>query len=307
MSTVEIEAAAGDVIITESRPGELLLALHDRATPELEHLFTHRDAEPSDLVLVAWAGSDAAGYLVATDAGDGTVEVWEHAVAPGHRQRGIGRTLLYELVRRVPPGAIVRVDPLHQLDLERIADYYARCGFTHSSATRELWATATEVLRATGRNLAGPRGEPLRLLLAGKAAGADRPPLVTVEPDATVAELLALFDRHRIGAAPVTTDGARIEGIVSERDVLSHLARHGADVLGRPVRDIMTTDVVTCTPADGLELAMSLMTRLRIRHLPVVEAGRPTAMVSIGDVVHHRLHQLEDENHHIREYILTGR
>ena len=94
---------------------------------------------------------------------------------------------------------------------------------------------------------------------------------------------------------------------MSERDVLSQLARQGAAVLGARVGEIMTTDVVTCTPADGVELAMSLMTRLRIRHLPVLEAGRLSAMVSIGDVVQHRLHQLEDENQHIRDYITTGR
>lgn len=291
-----------DIVITESRPGELLRALHDRATPELEHLFAHRDALPSDLVLVAWIADHAAGYLVATDGGDGTVDVWEHAVAPGERQRGIGRTLLYELARRVAPGAIVRIDPLHQLDLERIADYYSRCGFTHSTARQELWASATEVIRATGRRLTGARGDPLRLVLAGKAAG-----VVTIGPDASVAELVALMDHHRIGAMPVTSDGARIEGIVSERDVLGQLARHGAAVLGRRVGEIMTTDVVTCTASDGVELVMSLMTRLRIRHIPVVAAGGLEAMVSIGDVVRYRLHQLEDENQHIKDYITAGR
>ncbi|MCC6435199.1 MAG: GNAT family N-acetyltransferase [Acidimicrobiales bacterium] len=296
------ETSAADIVITESRPSELLRALHDRATPELEHLFAHRDALPSDLVLVAWAGDHAAGYLVATDGRDGTVEVWEHAVAPGDRQRGIGRTLLYELARRVPPGAIVRVDPVHQLDLERIADYYGRCGFTHSTARRELWASATEVIRATGRQLTGPRGDPLRLVLAGKAPG-----VVTIGPDATVEQLVALFDHHRIGAVPVSRDGVRIEGIVSERDVLSQLARGGASVLGRQVGEIMTTDVVTCTASDGVELVMSLMTRLRIRHIPVVAAGQLAAMVSIGDIVRYRLHQLEEENQHIRDYIIAGR
>jgi CBS domain-containing protein len=69
----------------------------------------------------------------------------------------------------------------------------------------------------------------------------------------------------------------------------------------------MTRDVVTCTAADGVELLMSLMTRLRIRHIPVTDAGRLVGIVSIGDIVRHRLEQLELENQQIRDYITTGR
>jgi CBS domain-containing protein len=293
-----------EIIITESRPSDLLAALHDAATPEMEFVFANRNAEPSDLVLVAWLGTEAAGYVAATDHGDGEVEVWEHAVAPAHRQRGVGRTLLYELARRVEPGAIVRVDPAQQLDLERIADYYARCGFTHEAAKQALWGTATEVLRATGRQLAGNRGVPVKILLGEKAAGTG---VVTIKPAAAVEELVTLLNHHRIGAVPVSSDGARIEGIVSERDILRGLGQHGAGVLGRPVSEIMTQDVVTCTAGDGIELLMSLMTRLRIRHIPITDAGRLVGLVSIGDIVRHRLEQLELENQHIRDYITSGR
>lgn len=291
-----------DIVITESRPNELLQALHDAATPELEHVFANRAAEPSDLVLVAWVAKEAVGYLVATGHAGEAVEVWEHAVTPAHRQRGIGRTLLYELARRSPPQATIRVDPAHQLDLDRIADYYTGCGFTHATAEDELWATATEVLRATGHGLTGQRGAPVRSLLGAKEAG-----VVTIGPSATVAALVALLNEHRIGAVLVSGDGARIEGIASERDILIGMGRHGVAVLEHRVQDIMTADVVTCTASDGIELVMSLMTRLRIRHVPVTDEGRLIGIVSVGDIVRQRLEALEVENQQIRDYIATGR
>jgi CBS domain-containing protein/predicted N-acetyltransferase YhbS len=296
------EVRMTDVVVTESRAGELIEALHAAATPELEHVFANRDAVPSDLVLVAWSGVEPVGYLVATMHGSGVVEVWEHAVAPAYRQRGVGRTLLYELARRVAPGAVVRVDPAHQLDLARLADYYRRCGFTHVAATQEILATGAELLRATGRSPAGNRGAPVASLL--RAKGRD---VVTIGPDATVPQLLARLNEHRIGAVPVSRDGLRIEGIVSERDVLEALGREGAAVLDRRVRDVMTPDVVTCTAGDGVELVMSLMTRLRIRHVPVTEEGRLVGIVSVGDIVRQRLEQVERENEEIREYISAGR
>ena len=291
-----------DVFVTESRPTDLLEALHDSAIPELEHVFANRPAEPSDLVLVAWSDREPAGYLVASMQDARQVEVWEHAVAPAFRQRGIGRTLLYELARRVPPSSLVRVDPAHQLDLERIADYYERCGFTHAVTSNELTVTAGDLLRSTGRTPAGNRGSSVKSLLQAKD-----PAIVTIAPDATVERLVALLNERRIGAVPVTTDGHRIEGIVSERDILAVLGREGAAALARTVADIMTNDVVTCTTFDGVELVMSLMTRLRIRHLPVTEAGALVGIVSIGDIVRQRLEQLELENQQIRDYITTGR
>jgi CBS domain-containing protein/GNAT superfamily N-acetyltransferase len=291
-----------DVFVTESRPTELLAALHDAAVPELEHVFANRKAEPSDLVLVAWQGKVPIGYLVATVHDTGIVEVWEHAVAPDHRQRGVGRTLLYELARRSAAGAVVRIDPAHQLDLERLVDYYTRCGFTHVVGPHEILATAAEVLRATGRSPAGSRGVTVKTLLAAK----DRA-VVTIPPDATVQQLVDMLNTHRIGAVPVSGDGARIEGIVSERDILQGLGRDGAELLRRPVAAIMTNDTITCTTADAAELVMSLMTRLRVRHIPVTEAGRLVGIVSIGDIVRHRLEQIELENTQIRDYITTGR
>ncbi len=291
-----------DLHVTESRPNELLEALHDAAVPELEHVFSVRDAGPSDLVLVAWRGRQPLGYLAATSLSTSIVEIWEHAVAPNHRHQGIGRVLLYELARRVPPNAVVRMDPAHQFDLQRVVDYYVGCGFTHVVASGEVLATGHELLRATGRTPAGGRGALISSVLRGK----DRP-VVTIRPDASVAELVATLNEHRIGAVPVSSDGSRIEGIVSERDILQSLGRDGAGLLGRRVADVMTRDTVTCTTADALELVMSLMTRLKVRHIPVTDAGRLVGIVSIGDVVHHRLAQVERENEEIREYITTGR
>jgi CBS domain-containing protein/GNAT superfamily N-acetyltransferase len=292
----------GDVFVTESRPSELLAALHDAAIPELEHVFRNRRAEPTDLVLVAWNDREPAGYLVATTHGSGVVEVWEHAVAPNLRQRGVGRLLLYELARRVPPDALVQVDPAHQLDLDRLADYYGRCGFSHVAASGEILATVTDVLRATGRAPAGNRGATVRSLL-----NAQERAVVTIEPDATVAELVAVLNEHRIGAVPVSTDGSHIEGIVSERDILRALGSAGASLMETRVADVMTTDTITCTADDGVELVMSLMTRLRVRHIPVVEAGRLVGIVSLGDIVRQRLEQVERENEQIRDDITTGR
>jgi CBS domain-containing protein/GNAT superfamily N-acetyltransferase len=290
-----------DVFITESRPTELLAALHDAAVPELEHVFVNRRAEPSDLVLVAWNEDVPVGYLVATVLDSGIVELWEHAITPSHRQQGVGRTLLYELARRVPSNALVRVDPTHQFDPQRVADYYQRCGFSHVTASGEILATSNEIIRATGRTPAGQRGAQVQTLLR-----ATRRDVVTIAPSATVAELVTLLNEHRIGAVPVSTDGRRVEGIVSERDILVALGRDGAAVLDRQVTDVMTRDTVTCTADDGVELAMSLMTRLRIRHIPVTEAGGLIGIVSIGDIVRHRLEQVERENEQIRDYITTG-
>lgn len=132
--------------------------------------------------------------------------------------------------------------------------------------------------------------------------GAD---VVTIAPAATVAELVELLGRNNIGAVVVSEDGATISGIVSERDVVRHLA-DGTSVLSQPVSAIMTANVKTCTPEDSLEATGHTMTYSRIRHLPVVgEDGKLAAIVSIGDVVKYRIDQLTDERNHLLEYLHT--
>lgn len=128
--------------------------------------------------------------------------------------------------------------------------------------------------------------------------------VITIAPDATVEQLLAMLDEHRVGALIVSADeGASVAGIVSERDVVRELHRHGADVLGRTVSAIMTGGVTTCVPEDDLETLARTMTEKRIRHLPVVVDGKLQAIVSIGDIVKHRIDELQAERDQLVDYV----
>lgn len=130
--------------------------------------------------------------------------------------------------------------------------------------------------------------------------------VVTITPGATVTELIGLLSRRNIGAVVVTTDGRTPDGIVSERDVVRHLAADGTDVLSKTVADIMSTPVSTCTAEDGIDVTAHTMTYSRLRHLPVIDAeGHLTAIVSLGDVVKYRIDQLTDERNHLLEYLHT--
>jgi CBS domain-containing protein len=127
--------------------------------------------------------------------------------------------------------------------------------------------------------------------------------VVTVSPDATVLRLLEILEQHSIGAVVVSHDGSSVSGIVSERDVVRHLHTSGADVLSQPVASIMTSDVQTCTPEDGIEDLARIMTDRRIRHIPVVVDGRLKAIVSIGDIVKWRIDELQTERDQLVGYI----
>ena len=127
---------------------------------------------------------------------------------------------------------------------------------------------------------------------------------LTVRSSDTVEHLIAVLDEHRIGAVVVSDDdGATVAGIVSERDVVRRLHRDGADVLNQRVSQIMSTDVVTCTPDDGIEDLARTMTERRVRHIPVVVDGRLRAIVSIGDIVKHRIDELQAERDQLVGYI----
>jgi CBS domain-containing protein len=128
----------------------------------------------------------------------------------------------------------------------------------------------------------------------------------TVAPTATVAEVSRLLREHRVGALVVSSDGARVAGIVSERDVVRRVAEVGADGLADTVDVVMTAVVVTCTRSDTTEQLMEVVTSQRIRHLPVVEDDRLVGLVSIGDIVAARVRELEDEAKDLRDYITTG-
>jgi CBS domain-containing protein len=129
--------------------------------------------------------------------------------------------------------------------------------------------------------------------------------VVTINSDATVAELLAGLAKHNIGAMVVAgPDG--VKGIVSERDVVRQLHNHGASVLSQPVEKIMTSVVSTCSKEDTVDSLTLLMTENRVRHVPVLENGKLIGIVSIGDVVKTRMQELESEHEQLQSYITQG-
>lgn len=126
--------------------------------------------------------------------------------------------------------------------------------------------------------------------------------VVTIGPDAGVRELIATLAEHNIGALVVSSDGVSLDGIVSERDVVRHLHNDGTVVNNR-VRAIMTEVVRTCSPEDSLDDVMQIMTEGRFRHIPVVSDGRLVGIVSIGDMVKHKIDQLEFERDQLDSYV----
>jgi len=133
--------------------------------------------------------------------------------------------------------------------------------------------------------------------------------VVTLKPTATLGDAVKILDMHRIGAV-VITDGDQILGILSERDVVRTLA-HNARVAGgcqlcdEPVEKVMTRQVATCKESDTVYELMQRMTTGKFRHLPVIEDGRLAGIVSIGDVVKHRLAEMALESNALREELLS--
>jgi len=133
------------------------------------------------------------------------------------------------------------------------------------------------------------------------------PDVVTVTADQPVTRAVDTLQEHNIGALIVTTEEDRVVGVISERDIVRALATEGAAVLGRSVRELMSSDVTTCGPRATVNDLMKLMTERRIRHIPVVaEEQRLVGIVSIGDVVKTRIGELEDETETLHDY-LSGR
>jgi CBS domain-containing protein len=119
--------------------------------------------------------------------------------------------------------------------------------------------------------------------------------VVTIRPDHTVGAAVSLLAEHRIGAVVVEESG-KIAGIFSERDLVKLLARGGPSGLDEPVRSVMTSPVLTCTPSDRIDHVMALMTRRHVRHMPVVEDRTLCGIVSMRDLGRHRLDEKELEN-----------
>jgi CBS domain-containing protein len=126
--------------------------------------------------------------------------------------------------------------------------------------------------------------------------------VVTITPDAGVRELIATLAEHNIGALIVSADGTSLDGIVSERDVVRRLHSDGT-VIDNTVAGIMTQVVRTCSPDDTLDDVMVLMTEHRFRHIPVCEDERLVGIVSIGDLVKHKIDQLQFERDQLDSYV----
>jgi CBS domain-containing protein len=129
--------------------------------------------------------------------------------------------------------------------------------------------------------------------------------IVSISGDRTVAEAVALLAEKRIGALPVMA-GDTVAGIFSERDVIYCLQRVGAAALDKRVSEVMTAPALTVTPDESILAALAMMTKRRIRHLPVVERGRCVGFVSIGDLVKYRIDRIEAEADALRTYIQTA-
>jgi CBS domain-containing protein len=127
----------------------------------------------------------------------------------------------------------------------------------------------------------------------------------SVEPDAKLASAVKILAERKIGAVLVMSEG-RIEGILSERDIVRVLGERGAAVLDEPVDAVMTRKVVSCKQSDTVAEIMEMMTVGKFRHLPVVDAERVVGLISIGDVVKWRVREYEHEQEALRDYIKTA-
>jgi CBS domain-containing protein len=136
--------------------------------------------------------------------------------------------------------------------------------------------------------------------------------VVTIEPTAALCDAVKILDLHHIGAVVITGAGQRILGILSERDIVRTLAHNartaggGCRLCDEPVELVMTREVVTCKQSDTVYELMERMTTGKFRHVPVIEDGRLAGIVSIGDVVKHRLAEMATESNALREYIATA-
>ena len=129
--------------------------------------------------------------------------------------------------------------------------------------------------------------------------------VATIAAGATVADAVRLLGERRIGALPVVDEG-QVTGIMSEREVIYCLRDHGAEVMDWPISRVMTAPAITVDPSTPVMSALALITQKRIRHLPVVADGRLVGIVSIGDLVKHRIERIESEAAAMREYIQSA-
>jgi CBS domain-containing protein len=139
------------------------------------------------------------------------------------------------------------------------------------------------------------------VILAGKSRD-----VATIEPNATLSAAVGMLAEKRIGALLILGADRRVVGVLSERDIVRALAERGAEALGEPVSRTMTRNVSTCTEKETISSIMERMTEGKFRHLPVVEQGRLVGIVSIGDVVKHRVREMEQDSAAMHDYILSA-
>jgi CBS domain-containing protein len=129
--------------------------------------------------------------------------------------------------------------------------------------------------------------------------------VITVSPGSRVQNLAQRLRLERIGALVVSESGTTVDGIISERDIVLAMAEHGAEALVRTAADLMTRAVITCSPGDTIAQVAKVMTNRRVRHMPVVEGERLVGIISVGDILKHRLDELEMEANIMRDYAVA--
>ena len=127
----------------------------------------------------------------------------------------------------------------------------------------------------------------------------------SVRPEHSVSDAAALMSAKKVGVALVCDAKGRLHGVISERDIVTGITQFGKGLLDMPVRNIMTSPVVTCTPADTAKGILEVMTKRRIRHLPVVDGDDILGIVSIGDAVNYRLNEAEMEKAVLRDFAVA--
>lgn len=130
--------------------------------------------------------------------------------------------------------------------------------------------------------------------------------VITLEGRTSLEDAIVALARERIGAVVILDSREQIAGVFSERDAIRAIAEEGASALSKPISELMTRKVVSCSMEDTLDQLLEKMTQGRFRHLPIVEGGRLAGIISIGDVVKHKIASSESEAEAMREYISTG-
>jgi len=125
----------------------------------------------------------------------------------------------------------------------------------------------------------------------------------SIQPDQTILDAVAILMQHRIGALLVRDATGTVCGLISERDVLRECLHRSAELGRIPIREAMTKNLVVCVPDDGIDYAMGIVTKNRVRHLPIMDGDRVLGLISIGDLVKASLEETEYENRYLKEYI----